>query len=108
MTFAGNITEEAQSSMSGHEVVSDEIVGDRYVVTCACGTRYEDEANQQGSDHVWQQMTGHRLGSRNIVDEDEESMSVSDAADIWLSHGMDEDYTFGYAEDELRRAADLD
>lgn len=40
-------------------------------------------------------------------DDDDESLSVWDAADIWLSHGMDEDYTFGYDEDELRRAAGL-
>lgn len=37
-----------------------------------------------------------------------ESLSVYDAADIWLSNGMDEDYTFGYSEDELRQAADAD
>jgi hypothetical protein len=37
-----------------------------------------------------------------------DSLSVSDAADIWLSNGMDEDYSFGYSEDELRRAADMD
>ncbi len=36
---------------------------------------------------------------------DSESLSVDDAADIWLSNGMDEDYTFGYSESELRRAA---
>ncbi len=35
-----------------------------------------------------------------------ETLSVWDAADIWLSNGMDEDYTFGYSEDELRRAAE--
>ena len=34
-----------------------------------------------------------------------ERLSVWDAADIWLSNGMDEDHTFGYTEDELRRAA---
>ena len=33
-----------------------------------------------------------------------ESMSVEDAALAWLSRGMDEDYTFGYTEEELRRA----
>jgi hypothetical protein len=38
-------------------------------------------------------------------EETEETLSVWDAADIWLSSGMDEDYTFGYTEDELRRAA---
>jgi hypothetical protein len=35
-----------------------------------------------------------------------ETLSVWDAADIWLSKGMDEDYMFGYTEDELRRAAE--
>lgn len=35
-----------------------------------------------------------------------ETLSVWDAADIWLSNGMDEDYRFGYTEDELRRAAE--
>ncbi len=36
---------------------------------------------------------------------DSDSLSVYDAADIWLSKGMDDDYTFGYSESELRRAA---
>jgi chromosome segregation ATPase len=35
-----------------------------------------------------------------------EALDVHDAADIWLSKGMDEDYRFGYTEDELRRAAE--
>jgi hypothetical protein len=35
-----------------------------------------------------------------------EALSVWDAADIWLSSGMDEDRMFGYSEDELRRAAE--
>lgn len=34
-----------------------------------------------------------------------ETLSVWDAADIWLSKGQDEDYRFGYTEEELRRAA---
>lgn len=39
-------------------------------------------------------------------DEGGETLSVYDAADIWRSNGEDADYTFGYDEDELRRAAD--
>lgn len=39
-------------------------------------------------------------------DEEGESLSVYDAADIWRSKGEEEDYTSGYDEDELRRAAD--
>ena len=38
-------------------------------------------------------------------DEDEdESLSVYDAALIWASNGKDEDYTFGYTEEELENA----
>ena len=37
-------------------------------------------------------------------DEDGESLSVYEAAEIWRSNGMDEDYTFGYSEEELRDA----
>lgn len=39
---------------------------------------------------------------------DAEAMSVEDAALIWMSRGMDEDYSFGYSYDELRRAAESD
>lgn len=37
-------------------------------------------------------------------DDDSESLSVYDAALIWQSHGCDEDYTFGYTEEELEEA----
>ena len=47
-------------------------------------------------------------GGDTYDDDDEEDsgerLSVSDAADIWRSHGEDEDYMFGYSEDELRNA----
>ena len=33
-----------------------------------------------------------------------EGIDVYTAADIWLSNGMDEDYMFGYTEEELRDA----
>lgn len=40
-------------------------------------------------------------------DDDEdtgESLSVYEAAEIWASNGKDEDYTFGFSEDELEDA----
>lgn len=37
-------------------------------------------------------------------DDDDESLSVEEAAQIWASHGKDEDYMFGYSEDELEDA----
>ena len=36
--------------------------------------------------------------------DDSEYINVYDAADIWLSNGKDEDYTFGYSVEELERA----
>ena len=37
-------------------------------------------------------------------DDDDEGISVYDAAEIWLSNGKDEDYMFGYSEEELEDA----
>lgn len=45
------------------------------------------------------------IGEDHEGDGSGESLSVDDAADIWMSNGMDEDYSFGYSESELRRAA---
>lgn len=36
--------------------------------------------------------------------DDHEGISVYEAAEIWASHGKDEDYMFGYTEDELEDA----
>ncbi len=77
----------------------------------------DGRSNDDDLDRKWLQIpTGpkhYRDGEacRCMIGEDHaegasaESPSVWDAADIWLSNGMDEDYTFGYGEDELRRAA---
>lgn len=37
-------------------------------------------------------------------DDSDECLSVYDAADIWASNGKDEDYMFGYTEQELEDA----
>lgn len=54
-------------------------------------------------------MTDVNFGQDDADDENDsdETLSVHDAADIWLSNGMDEDYTFGYTDEELRRAAGM-
>ena len=44
------------------------------------------------------------FGEPDEDDDDGESLSVYDAALIWASNGKDDDYTFGYDEDELERA----
>jgi predicted amidophosphoribosyltransferase len=45
-----------------------------------------------------------RYGLDDDCDDDSEAISVWDAAEIWASNGKDEDYTFGYSEDELEDA----
>lgn len=37
-------------------------------------------------------------------DFEDESLNVYDAAEIWVSNGKDEDYTFGYSVEELEKA----
>lgn len=37
-------------------------------------------------------------------EDDSERLSVWEAAEIWRSHGKDEDYMFGYTEEELEDA----
>jgi len=47
------------------------------------------------------------LDGPNEYDEEDsygERLSVYDAAEIWASSGMDEDYTFGYSVEELKNA----
>ena len=45
-----------------------------------------------------------RYGLDDDDDDDSESLSVYEAAEIWASHGKDEDYMFGYSEEELEDA----
>jgi hypothetical protein len=54
----------------------------------------------------WEYYSGEGDDDHDADGDTGETLSVWDAADIWLSNGMDEDYRFGYTEDELRRAAD--
>lgn len=64
-----------------------------------------DEDGQQGG---YAEDCRCMIGEDHDDDDARESLDVQAAADIWLSHGMDEDYTFGFSEAELRRAADMD
>lgn len=61
-----------------------------------------------GEDHHDQNVLYSQYDPAEEEDDDMEGepLSVYDAADIWGSKGQDEDYRFGYSEDELRRAAD--
>lgn len=48
--------------------------------------------------------TNCKYGLDDDDDDNDESLSVYEAAEIWASHGKDEDYMFGYTEKELEDA----
>ena len=64
---------------------------DKKVLRCPnCGCEYEiddDEIAEYEGDYY-----------------SSEKLPVEEAAAIWASHGKDEDYMFGYSEDELENA----
>lgn len=71
----------------------------RYAKCPQCGKRMKREMEYG----VW---TGNYWCDCESDEEtiDEETISVEEAALIWASHGKDEDYTFGYTEEELEDA----
>lgn len=43
-------------------------------------------------------------GLDDDYESEDEELSVYEAAEIWASNGKDEDYMFGYSEEELEKA----
>lgn len=69
--------------------------------------RIQEKIDEAEAD--WRRVQADWLSGADDDDDDAdgdtgEALSVWDAADIWLSSGMDEDYMSGYTEDQLRRA----
>lgn len=73
----------------------------------------DDENDQSDYDSIYNEYVSRKNAeydyntSDEYEDDDEDyetRLSVSDAADIWMSNGQDEDYMFGYSEEELRSA----
>lgn len=67
--------------------------------SCGCETEYEGDGYWHCSKCNESFYEGYD-GEGNPT----EGISVDDAAEIWLSHGKDEDYMFGYSEEELEDA----
>ncbi len=74
-------------------------------VTLFCRDRSHGELEYKGNGDYECPVCGLTYHDDSYDEEDDsESLSVYDAALIWMSHGKDEDYTFGYSEDELEDA----
>lgn len=76
----------------------------RYAMCPNCGRRMYRVKDLEGN---WDRETYtcyHCSGEEYTEEEPEECISVRDAAQIWASKGKDEDYMFGYTEEELEDA----
>ena len=76
----------------------------RYAMCPDCGRRLRRDKDilgyWDGESYICDWCAGYDYDE----DDSSETLDVEDAALIWQSHGEDEDYTFGYSEDELREA----
>lgn len=71
----------------------------RYTMCPNCGHRMRRYIDWSG---IWDGETYYcEYCASEDDDSDDEGLSVYDAAEIWASNGKDEDYMFGYSEDEL-------
>lgn len=74
----------------------------RYAMCPDCGHRMSRVLNVRGK---WEEKAYEcNHCSSGFDEEDDESLDVYEAASIWASNGKDENYTFGYSEDELEEA----
>jgi hypothetical protein len=92
-------TQEQEAEISRRVETADEEVGRNQEKIAEA----EDDFRRASAD-VDYYVSGADDDDDDADGESGETLSVSDAADIWLSNGMDQDYMFGYTEDELRRA----
>ena len=66
--------------------------------------RFKEETGLLTDNHVKAQKNEVIFDDDYEDDDDSERLSVWEAAEIWASNGKDEDYMFGYTEEELENA----
>ena len=87
-----------------------ELIDGRWTMEEAEFTKKYNSLSSSDKWHVSDAIDGMEDERMNNFDEEEddyeggESLSVHEAALIWASNGKDEDYMFGYSEDELEAA----
>lgn len=75
----------------------------RYATCPDCGRRLRRDKDEWG---LWDGQTYicDHCASIRCDEYDDDDMDVYEAALIWAANGKDEDYTFGYSEEELEEA----
>ena len=76
----------------------------RYAMCPTCGRRLRRLKDWTGSWDGETYVCDYCAAEYDDDDVDDEELSVEDAALIWASNGKDEDYMFGYTEEELEDA----
>ena len=66
--------------------------------------RFKEETGLLTDNHVKAQKNEVIFDDDYEDEDDSERLSVWEAAEIWSSNGKDEDYMFGYTEEELENA----
>ena len=66
--------------------------------------RFKEETGLLTDNHVKAQKNEVIFDDDYEDEDDSEPLSVWEAAEIWSSNGKDEDYMFGYTEEELENA----
>ena len=66
--------------------------------------RFKEETGLLTDNHVKAQKNEVIFDDDYEDEDDSERLSVWEAAEIWASNGKDEDYMFGYTEEELEDA----
>lgn len=76
----------------------------RYAMCPICGHRLRRDKDDWGDWDGESYYCEYCSGINEYDGNDDEALSVYDAALIWASNGMDEDYMYGYSEEELEEA----
>ncbi|MBQ6994470.1 MAG: hypothetical protein IJN64_08305 [Lachnospiraceae bacterium] len=76
----------------------------RYAMCVRCGRRLRRDKDVFGDWDGESYVCDYCANEEEDDEDDGERLSVYDAALIWASHGKDEDYMFGYSEEELEDA----
>ena len=78
------------------------LVGGAIILSAVAVGRLSSQRSDEENENVYDE-DDDNFDSNSYEDDDDtgESISVSNAADIYLSKGFDEDYRFGYTHEEL-------
>ena len=102
-----NNPELVQELMDGHWTMPQEEYEQKFnSLSASDRSKVSDFVDEMGRRFIIGDFDESYVYDDDDDDDDGDGLDVYDAAEIWASHGKDEDYTFGYTEEELEEALD--